>query len=906
MQQHLLLKISLLQLKFQKSKIMKKFSRKEKRKKESCFSFIKWLFIFILSIPSLQLSAQTPLLNLNMKNVSLHEILKEIKKQSGKNIVYNNNLIDKFSNESIDMKNAGLDDVLNKVLEGKNLSYRIVDDVIVIESLPEKPKTEKAPGLSQTVRGNVFDIESNTPLIGATVFVLNSNPIIGITTDLDGNFKLEKVPVGRNSFQVSYMGYEPSIVSEILVTTGKEVIINIGLKQSINQMKEVSVKPNFQKDKPINNMSSVSARSFSVEETRRYAGGADDPARMASAFAGVTVGNMQDNGIIIRGNSPKGLGWRLEGIEVPNPNHFAGLNVAGGGGVTIFSSQMLANSDFFTGAFPAEYGNAVAGIFDIKLRSGNSNKREHTFQIGTMGIDFASEGPFKKESGATYLFNYRYSTLGLLFKLKIIPMNEMMSYQDLSFKIKVPTKSLGTFSLWAIGGLDKDRTTNLKDSSEWKTYWDRIESNIKLSMWATGLSNKYQINQKTNLNTTLAATGYSCNYSESNLDANLQSFKMYDLNESESSLILSSYINHKFNTQHSIKTGFNAHLLYYNIDNRGATSRFVPSTYQQLTKENNNSSFYEYYIHYKFDITANLSLNGGLNASYFAVNKELSIDPRAGLKWQFAPHHALSFGYGKHSQRESLKFYFIRQNVNGQTVFPNKNLKLTQSEHYVLGYDWQINKNLRLKVEPYYQYLYNVPGKPRSSYSMINFKQDLAFSDSLINSNFGRNVGIDFTFERFLANNFYYLITCSFFKSTYKGDDGVWRDSRYDKGIAVNLLFGKEFFFSKNRVLGLNGRFNYVGGEKYSPIDEARSIQMNDACFDESKAFSEQFPSISYLNFTITFRTNKPKYSGIWAIQILNALGAPQYQFVYNYRTMKVERQALTVIVPVISYKIEF
>ena len=872
--------------------------RIEKRKRKAYYIVSYGLLIFFLIINSLPLSAQTHMLNISMKNVSLHEILLEIKKQSGKNIVYNN--------ETLELKNANLENALKKILAEKSLGFKIESDVIIIEPKAEKTNLDKSVDLFQKVKGNIYDVESNTPLISATVLIMGINPAIGSVTDLDGNFKLEKVPIGRHSIKVSYVGYESVIISEILVTTGKEVIVNVGLKQSITQMEEITVTPIFQKDKPINSMASVSARSFSVEETRRYAGGADDPARMVSAFAGVTVGNIQDNGIIVRGNSPKGVGWYLEGIEVMNPNHFTGMNVAGGGGVTIFSSQMLANSDFFTGAFPAEYGNAVAGIFDINLRSGNSDEREHTFQIGTMGIDFSSEGPIKKGSGATYLFNYRYSTLGLLLKWGIIPLDEFVSYQDLSFKIIVPTKSLGTFSLWAVGGYDEDHTTKLKDSSQWKTFWDRRKINLKMGMGAIGLTNKYQINQKTNLNTTLAATGNSYSYGASNLDANFQSFTMYDLNESESSLILSSYINHKFNAQHTLKTGLNVHLLYYNIDNKGATSMFIASTFQQLTKENDNSRLYEYYIQYKYDITADLSLNVGVNANYFAVNKSSSIDPRAGLKWQFIPHHTINFGYGKHSQRESLKFYFIRQNINGETVFPNKKLKLTQSEHYVFGYDWLINDNLRLKVEPYYQYLYNVPGKPMSSYSMINFKQDFSFSDSLISTNLGRNIGVDFTFERFLANNFYYLITSSIFKSIYRGDDGVWRNSRYNKGIAVNILFGKEFFLSNNRILGLNGRFNYIAGERYSPIDEAKSIQINDAGFDESKAFSEQLPSVAYLNITITYRTNKPKYSDIWAIQILNTLGAPQYQFVFNYRTMKVERQSLSVIVPVISYKIEF
>lgn len=291
------------------------------------------------------------------------------------------------------------------------------------------------------------------------------------------------------------------------VATGKEVVLSFKMQEKINQISDVVVTGYTQKDKPLNTMATISARSFSVEETRRYAGGLDDPARMVSAFAGVTVGNLQDNAIVIRGNSPKGVQWKLEGIEIPNPNHLAGGNVAGGGFITVFSSQLLSNSDFFTSAFPAEYGNALAGVFDMKLRTGNRDNRETTFQVGVLGIDFASEGPFVKGKKATYLFNYRYSTFGLLTNLGIIPTEQVPIYQDLSFKLNFPTNNAGTFSLWGVGGMDKLKDPEEIDSSNWTNDWDRISFTWKLNMGATGLTHKYIIGKSSYINTTIAATG---------------------------------------------------------------------------------------------------------------------------------------------------------------------------------------------------------------------------------------------------------------------------------------------------------------------------------------------------------------------------------------------------------------
>ncbi len=760
--------------------------------------------------------------------------------------------------------------------------------------------------INQTIKGTVLDNETQTPLYGVTVVILDTDPLIGVITDFDGNYKIANVPVGHYNIQISYVGYEPTIVSEILVTSGKEVILNMGLKQSFTLMKEVSVKAYSRKDKPLNSMASISARSFTVEETRRYAGGVDDPARLASAFAGVSIGNIQDNAIIIRGNSAKGVSWRLEGVEIPNPNHFSGGNVAGGGFVTIFSSQLLANSDFFTGAFPAEYGNALAGVFDMKLRNGNNEKREHTFQVGMMGIDVSSEGPFKKGENATYLFNYRYSTMGLLSELGILPSDQIPKYQDLSFKLNFPTKKAGTFSLWGIGAIDNNNEPDEPDSTKWETDWDRINYKWETNTGASGFSHKIIVGKKSFVNTTLAASGIQNNLQATRLDSVLMRRPNWDIVDKSGKITLSSSFNHKFNARHTLKTGINYHELFYNLDLSG-TINDVPETFGNFVKEKGWSSFLEYYIQSKYELSENISVNTGINANYFALNNDFSVEPRLSIRWEFQSKHAISFGYGKHSQMEDLKIYLINKNVNGVIEYPNKDLKLSKAHHFVLGHDWQINDNLRLKIEPYYQFLKGIPGIADSSYSLINFKQNWVFMESLENNSSGRNIGIDFTLERFLNQNYYYLITASIFDSKYKCDDGIWRNTRYDKGFVVNLLFGKEFFMKNNRVFGVNGRLNFLGGERYSPVLTNESIENRLVIYDETRAFEEQLPPMYYLDLSITYRLNKKNRSSVWAFQLKNALGTPMYEgYAYNYKTNDIQRVENIIVLPMISYKIEF
>jgi len=765
-------------------------------------------------------------------------------------------------------------------------------------------KTGFSQTVVQSVRGLVFDNETQTPLIGATIVITGTKPLLGASTDLTGNYKISNVPLGRYNIQISYIGYDPAIVSEILVTSGKEVVINTGLKQSVNQINEVTVKAYLRKDIPLNTMATISARSFSVEETRRYAGGVDDPARMASAFAGITSGNLQDNAIVIRGNSPKGVSWRLEGVDIPNPNHFPGANMAGGGIVTVFSGQMLTNSDFYTGAFPAEYGNALAGVFDIKFRTGNSEKREHTVQFGVLGIDIASEGPFKTGSKATYLFNYRYSTLGLVQPL--LPAHSGLPvYQDLSFKLNFPNK-YGSISVWGIGALDNMQKGQISDSSKWENENSRSSLNWELNMGATGITNKLFLGTQTYINTTVAASGTRNQMDMKRFDNNLITRPNWSLADNSGKIVFSTYMNHKFSKRNTLKTGFNFHALFYNLD-LNSTINNAPETFQNFVKEEGNSSFSEFYIQSKYDITENLSVNSGINANYFALNSDFSIDPRLSVKWKFIPKHSLSFGFGKHSQLEDLKIYLVNKNINGNLEYPNRNLRLSQALHFVAGYDYQITDNLRLKIEPYYQYLNNIPGKPGSSYSLINFTQDWTFRDSLANNCKGRNYGIDLTLERFLNDGYYYLITTSIFKSKYSGDDGIWRSTKFDKGYVANILFGKEFNLRNNKLLGLNGRFSYTGGDRISPILMAESIHDKTVYYDETKAFEIQTPATKYLDLTITYRINKARYSSVWALQVKNVLGSKNYDgYAYYYKTGTIENNGYAVILPILSYKIEF
>ncbi|TAJ09055.1 TonB-dependent receptor [Marinilabiliaceae bacterium JC017] len=756
--------------------------------------------------------------------------------------------------------------------------------------------------ITQTVRGTVTDAVTQESLVGATIIVLDSAPTIGTICDMNGAFILENVPIGRQSLKISMVGYESYIVSELMISTGKETVLDIALQTSDIGLEEVVV--TVHKDAPLNTMSSLSARQFSVEETQRYAGGMDDPARLASSFAGVATPSISSNGISVRGNNPQGLLWRIEGIEVPNPNHFANLTVAGGGMLTVISNHIMGNSDFYTGAFPAEYGNASSGVFDIKMKTGNTSKREYTFQAGAMGIDFASEGPFKKGQNASYLVNYRYSTMGLIAPL--LPDDAgIMKYQDLAFKTNFPTSKAGTFSLWGIGAQDGITMTAL-DSAEWKADADRDNADDQLYMFATGLSHKIQVGEKTFLNTTLSTSGTGLSHVENRLDYNLQQHPQTNVKNNTWRYCFQSVINRRFSTKHTNRTGFSYSHLGYNINIEEAVTDGTPLV--PTAKGQGQSGFLQLFTQSRFNPIPQLTLNLGVHYQHNMLNNNYSIEPRAGVKYDINPKHSIAFAYGLHSRLEILPVYFV--DIDGTK--PNKDLDFMKSNHFVLSYNVKLNNHLRLSIEPYYQHLVNVPVSPTSYISTVNIENDIFFNEALVNNGTGRNIGIDLTLERFLKNGLYYLATASVFDSKYTGADRKERNTRFNKNYVFNALIGKEWMVGRknHNILGANIRLNYMGGNRIEHVDETASLAAKEVIYGETNgnvAYSKQFDDIPIFSFTLSFRRNKPKYSSVWSLQVINATKTEEFSYdYYNLKTNTINQKYNSVMIPNISYKIEF
>jgi len=728
-------------------------------------------------------------------------------------------------------------------------------------------------GLTQTLRGNITDIDTELPLIGAQITILDSEPLIGTTSDENGDFRFENIPLGRTSLQLSYLGYENKTIPSIEVKSGKEVVLKLQMQESTIRMEEVIVKANQNPGEALNDMALISARSISAEKTERFAGGFSDPSRIVSAFAGVATSNDGDNDIIVRGNSPKYIQWRLEGVEITNPTHFADQNAARGG-ISALNNNLLATSDFYTGAFSPEYGDALSGVYDLKLRTGNNEKLEATLGVGLLGTDLTLEGPFKKGYGGSYLLNYRYSTISLISDIGLVDIDGLFNFQDAAFKVVLPTEKMGTFSMFGLGGISSFSLEDVKASLQQTPGDNPMGTDVRedydkgTSLLNVGINHFLPINNSSYLKTSLS---YSSNTIDEEVFETQDSLSPTIL-DFENRLLQSTYrlaltYNNKINAKNKIQIGTKYSLFGYDYkqswfqDDIG--SRFT------LVDFDENVGTLRNFASWKHRVNEDITLVAGIHNMNVLYNKKSTIEPRVALKWQLNPTNSVNIGYGNHSTMESIHNYFAKvENERGEITEPNKDLDLLKANHFVLGYEKRFSSNFSAKVEAYYQHLYNLPVENDNSshYATINEGLDFRYVD-LVNEGTGKNYGVELTLERSFSNSYYFLVNASIFSSKYKSLENIERNTQYNGNYLVNVLFGKEFEKmgkKKNKTLSLNAKVFFGGGKRIIPLlrDTEGNLAVDpttDRYWDYDKAYQQKLDDVYTVILSASYKINKPK-----------------------------------------------
>jgi len=785
---------------------------------------------------------------------------------------------------------------------------------------------------TQTVRGTVRETETELEIIGAQVSITLSNGTkIATVTDVSGEYRLENVPVGKHDVVFRFDGFETKTVN-ITVNSGKEVILDVKLDETVTEIEEVVI-VGSKEGEVKNEMATVSAQQFSVAETERFAGSRGDPARMASNFAGVQGADDSRNDIVVRGNSPLGIVYKVEGVDIPNPSHFA-ISGSSGGPVSIINNKSLANSDFFMSAFPAEYGNSLSGIFDLKLRNGNNERHEFTGQFGFLGTEVLTEGPLSKKSNASYLFMGRYSTLSLFQFMGIkIGTDAVPAYGDLAFRFNFPLKNKGQLSFWGLGGKSEiaikvsEQTTY---STELYGEGDR-DQYFGTTMGVSGVTYKKSLGEKTFFTATIAG---AFEEQHSHHDFLIRSLDTINTNGQEEVRIhvdsmyalmgyqfttkktsFSTSFNHKISKQHVLRFGLNSDVLFFNMIDSVRTQDH--SAFINRWDYVGSAVLLQPFVQWKYKVTDKFQVTAGLHSQYFSLSNSLSpVEPRAGWKYTSDSQWSFFGGVGLHSQVQPYYTYSFHQTDSlGNRTMQNKNMDFSKAFHSAMGVEKALKKGFNIRSEIYYQSLYNIPVTVQSSsFSMINQGSGFArfFPDSLKNTGTGTNYGIELTIQKYFDKSFYTLFTTSIYNSTYKGSDGIERNTSYNGAYTVNLLFGKEFKLNGRHTLGIGGKVTMAGGKRYGYVDLAKTQAAQELIYKDSLFNERQFQDYFRADLKINWKLNADKVTheiGLDLVNLLNTKNVLSLAYAPNLANPSAEPIAQKYqlgFLPLFYYRIEF
>jgi outer membrane receptor for ferrienterochelin and colicin len=705
--------------------------------------------------------------------------------------------------------------------------------------------------LTGTIEGTALDQATRMPLIGANIIVMHTT--FGAVTDAEGKFVIRNIPVGNYSVQFRMVGYATFTKTDIIVRSQRITAVSGELTEQTIESEQVVVTAGYFRQ---NDVQPLSITALSAEEIRRAPGSGGDISRVIMGLPSLAKVNDQSNSLIVRGGSPLENAFYLDGIEIPNINHFP-TQGATGGPIGMVNVDLIDEVDFYTGGFSPAYGDKMSSILELKLREGNRKNFDGQFDLSIAGFGGVAEGPLGDRG--SYLLSVRRSYLDYVVKMFDIGTSVAPSYGDVQGKIVYDLSPEHQISLITLNGDDHNNPTRTVAEENSMLFY----GNQDIYQNAGGITWRALWNSGFYSMTTAGyqSTAATEDFYETNTGALLLKNRT---TEGSASLRNANHL--RLSELHSLEFGFEVKQLFASYNNTFGTftSATGDSTPRAVVDKQVNETKLSAYITYIIRPLNGVTATAGVRTDYFTYNDRMTVSPRATLAYLLNELTSVKIASGMYYQ--NMPVVLLAQSA------ANSGLRDPYAVHYIFGIDHLLSEDTKLSMEIYQKEYYDVPVDPSDPalflVDEIFYRNGLYFNHAaLTNSGKARARGVEVTLQKKLAQDFYGIASAAFFRTEYKGADDVWRNRVFDNRIIVSAEGG----YKPNAEWEFSARWIYAGGTPYTPLDLAQSAQLKREVFDAGRINGARYPAYHSMNvrFDKRFhfdRSNLVLYLSAWNV----------------------------------------
>jgi len=666
------------------------------------------------------------------------------------------------------------------------------------------------------IKGRVFNASSNEPLPFTNIIIFGTN--IGSVSDLDGNFLFTGIAPGYYKLAATSVGFENVITEELQVTNAKTTFLDIAMKEKPLQLAQIEVKSSpFKKVEE----SPVSLKTIGIAEIERSPGANRDISKVIQSLPGVASGLSYRNDLIVRGGGPSENRFLLDGIEIPNLNHF-GTQGASGGSVGIINSDFLREVDLYTGAFPASRGNALSSVLDMRLIDGNPDKMVYRATLGASEMAVSASGPLSEKT--TMLFSARRSYLQFLFSAIGLPF--LPTFNDYTIKVKTRFDLKNELTILSIGSLDKSvLNTGIENPTEEQQY---ILSYLpSYDQWTYAIGAVYRHYRKNSYDTWVLSRNMLNNKSQKfeNNDENANPVLKYESEEIENKL---RYENTTRLNGYKILAG--AGVEYVKYLNNTFQKVFIPTITDTLTSLNYDSflDFFRYnafgqvsksYLENRLTLSAGVRMDGNSYSTEMS-NLLKQFSPRVSASYGLTEKLFLNANAGRFFQLPSYTTLGYRDKT-GKLVNKDNNIQYIRADHLVAGLEYRRSDNSRISLEGFMKFYDNYPYSVKDSVSLASKGADYGVygDEAVVSTSKGRAFGAELYYRDRFMDKLSVILSYTFVRSEFDDKKGDLIPSAWDNRHILNISAAADL--GKNWNVGAKWRF--VGGAPYTPYDFSRS-----------------------------------------------------------------------------------